>query len=97
MNVLSFVVLLPFKKKPGLEGKLEKKPFPPTSFPLIFYFPSCASRHFWVGRCRLRMAENEVNNDGVQFFEGVEKLLEVWFTRADDTNIKNCDLRKIPR
>ncbi|KAF4526461.1 hypothetical protein B566_EDAN014073 [Ephemera danica] len=42
------------------------------------------------------MAENEVNNDGVQFFEGVEKLLEVWFTRAD-SNVKNCDLRKIPR
>ncbi|XP_069705387.1 S-adenosylmethionine decarboxylase proenzyme isoform X2 [Periplaneta americana] len=41
------------------------------------------------------MAESEGSN-GVQFFEGVEKLLEIWFTRADG-NIKQCDLRNIPR
>lgn len=38
------------------------------------------------------MAENEsINNP--QFFEGVEKLLEIWFTPSN----KNADLRKIPR
>lgn len=41
------------------------------------------------------MAETEiisssVNND--QFFEGVEKLIEIWFTPE-----KNADLRKINR
>jgi S-adenosylmethionine decarboxylase len=41
------------------------------------------------------MAESE-GSSGVQFFEGVEKLLEIWFTRTDG-NYKQCDLRKIPR
>jgi S-adenosylmethionine decarboxylase len=41
------------------------------------------------------MAEAEANN-GVQFFEGVEKLLEIWFTRTEG-NSKQCDLRNIPR
>ncbi|XP_022207409.2 S-adenosylmethionine decarboxylase proenzyme isoform X2 [Nilaparvata lugens] len=41
------------------------------------------------------MAETEMNINS-QFFEGVEKLLEIWFTRADG-NLKQCDLRKIPR
>ncbi|KAJ9578565.1 hypothetical protein L9F63_005215 [Diploptera punctata] len=41
------------------------------------------------------MAESESSN-GVQFFEGVEKLLEIWFTRTDG-NMKQCDLRNIPR
>ncbi|PSN54906.1 S-adenosylmethionine decarboxylase proenzyme [Blattella germanica] len=41
------------------------------------------------------MAESEGSN-GVQFFEGVEKLLEIWFTRSDG-NTKQCDLRNIPR
>lgn len=41
------------------------------------------------------MAETEMisnceNND--QFFEGVEKLIEIWFTPA-----KHADLRKITR
>lgn len=35
-----------------------------------------------------------MSNDNVQFFEGVEKLLEIWFTSDDNTN---KDLRKIPR
>ncbi|XP_018576566.1 S-adenosylmethionine decarboxylase proenzyme isoform X2 [Anoplophora glabripennis] len=35
-------------------------------------------------------------SDGVQFFEGVEKLLEIWFTTSDGNN-KAPDLRKIPR
>ncbi|XP_057374410.1 S-adenosylmethionine decarboxylase proenzyme-like isoform X1 [Daphnia carinata] len=30
------------------------------------------------------------------YFEGVEKLLEVWFTRKDGA-IQHCDLRKVPR
>lgn len=38
----------------------------------------------------------EVDNMSVQFFEGVEKLLEIWFTTSDANN-KNPDLRKIPR
>uniref|UniRef100_A0A1B6L689 S-adenosylmethionine decarboxylase proenzyme n=1 Tax=Graphocephala atropunctata TaxID=36148 RepID=A0A1B6L689_9HEMI len=41
------------------------------------------------------MASSEVN-DSVQYFEGVEKLLEIWFTKSDG-NDKQCDLRKIPR
>ncbi|KOB76091.1 S-adenosylmethionine decarboxylase proenzyme [Operophtera brumata] len=41
------------------------------------------------------MAETEILNsseNNEQFFEGVEKLIEIWFTPA-----KNADLRKIPR
>ena len=30
------------------------------------------------------------------YFEGVEKLLEVWFTRKDGA-LHHCDLRKVPR
>ena len=33
---------------------------------------------------------------GSSFFEGVEKLLEVWFTTVDG-DINSCDLRRIPR
>lgn len=36
------------------------------------------------------------NNYSVDFFEGTEKLLEVWFAKEDDVN-SDCDLRKIPR
>jgi S-adenosylmethionine decarboxylase len=40
----------------------------------------------------------QANGDEIEnttnFFEGVEKLLEVWFTSAE---MRNCDLRKIPR
>lgn len=40
------------------------------------------------------MAENEsISNP--QYFEGVEKLLEIWFT--PNPSNKNADLRKIPR
>ncbi|XP_047109291.1 S-adenosylmethionine decarboxylase proenzyme isoform X1 [Schistocerca piceifrons] len=35
-------------------------------------------------------------SSGVQYFEGVEKLLEIWFTRTDGA-VKQCDLRKISR
>ncbi|KAL3272641.1 hypothetical protein HHI36_014106 [Cryptolaemus montrouzieri] len=35
-------------------------------------------------------------SDPVQFFEGVEKLLEIWFTSEDKENL-SPDLRKIPR
>lgn len=41
------------------------------------------------------MAESEVINNSVQFFEGVEKLLEIWF--APNEKNKMADLRKIPR
>nr|CAI5846823.1 unnamed protein product [Callosobruchus analis] len=40
--------------------------------------------------------ENMRDGDGVQFFEGVEKLLEIWFTTGDSGS-KSADLRKIPR
>lgn len=40
------------------------------------------------------MAENETISNP-HFFEGVEKLLEIWFT-PNPLN-KNADLRKIPR
>lgn len=41
----------------------------------------------------LTMAENE--NINMHFFEGVEKLLEIWFAPNQLNN--NADLRKIPR
>lgn len=41
------------------------------------------------------MAENEDLNTNIHFFEGVEKLLEIWF-QPNPSN-KNSDLRKIPR
>lgn len=42
------------------------------------------------------MAENEnINTNNMHFFEGVEKLLEIWF--APSPANKSADLRKIPR
>uniref|UniRef100_U5EYZ7 S-adenosylmethionine decarboxylase proenzyme n=1 Tax=Corethrella appendiculata TaxID=1370023 RepID=U5EYZ7_9DIPT len=44
------------------------------------------------------MAENEElssSSEEIHFFEGVEKLLEIWFQPNEDN--KNADLRKIPR
>lgn len=41
------------------------------------------------------MAESENIGGNEHFFEGVEKLLEIWF-RPNPKN-KNADLRKIPR
>lgn len=38
--------------------------------------------------------KNTMSDSGVQFFEGVEKLLEIWFTSDDNAG---KDLRKIPR
>jgi hypothetical protein len=39
------------------------------------------------------MADNDLlNNINPNFFEGVEKLLEIWFAPKP-----NADLRKIPR
>lgn len=42
--------------------------------------------------------ERDNNEDHHQehYFEGVEKLLEVWFTRKDGA-VHHCDLRKVPR
>ncbi|XP_057341434.1 S-adenosylmethionine decarboxylase proenzyme isoform X2 [Microplitis mediator] len=43
------------------------------------------------------MASNkDINTENVQFFEGVEKLLEVWFTSSHGEDHKG-DLRDIPR
>ena len=43
------------------------------------------------------MGEKEnVSSDEDKFFEGVEKLLEVWFT-TQSGNTDHCDLRQIPR
>ncbi|XP_034243806.1 S-adenosylmethionine decarboxylase proenzyme [Thrips palmi] len=42
------------------------------------------------------MAESEPKFSGAEYFEGVEKLLEIWFTHTDG-KAKNCDLRSIPR
>ncbi|XP_064080199.1 S-adenosylmethionine decarboxylase proenzyme-like isoform X3 [Macrobrachium nipponense] len=39
---------------------------------------------------------NMIAENNTHFFEGVEKLLEVWFTRKDGMT-SNCDLRKVPR
>lgn len=41
------------------------------------------------------MAETEELSNNLHFFEGVEKLLEIWFT--PNSSNKNADLRKIPR
>ena len=40
-----------------------------------------------------------VANPDHYFFEGAEKLLEVWFTRESggDDDGEGCDLRRIPR
>lgn len=38
----------------------------------------------------------ESNYSG-NFFEGTEKLLEIWFSREEDLNYTDCDLRNIPR
>ena len=39
---------------------------------------------------------NQKVTGGANFFEGVEKLLEVWFTRAGGC-LEDSDLRNIPR
>lgn len=39
---------------------------------------------------------SETMSDGDQFFEGVEKLLEIWFPILDERETAS-DLRKIPR
>ncbi|XP_050294482.1 S-adenosylmethionine decarboxylase proenzyme isoform X2 [Anthonomus grandis grandis] len=41
-------------------------------------------------------ATDDTMSDGEQFFEGVEKLLEIWFINSDGHE-KNADLRRIPR
>ena len=44
------------------------------------------------------VAEEVVKEERQHFFEGVEKLLEVWFTSSKgDFDPQQCDLRKIPR
>lgn len=41
-------------------------------------------------------ASKDDNTESVQFFEGVEKLLEIWFASGDGEDRKR-DLREIPR
>ncbi|CAB4060439.1 speD [Lepeophtheirus salmonis] len=48
-----------------------------------------------ISKSSLATEYNQVSSDD-NFFEGVEKLLEVWFTTSK-TNVNECDLRKIPR
>ncbi|XP_066600143.1 S-adenosylmethionine decarboxylase proenzyme [Prorops nasuta] len=43
------------------------------------------------------MATTKETADSVQFFEGVEKLLEIWFTSSNDKDRLQGDLRMIPR
>ena len=38
---------------------------------------------------------NSSSSSDIHFFEGVEKLLEIWF--EPNPSNKNADLRKIPR
>ena len=40
--------------------------------------------------------ETDTNSNDSHYFEGVEKLLEVWFTCKDDA-VHSSDLRKVPR
>ena len=42
------------------------------------------------------IVENRQRKEENHFFEGVEKLLEVWFT-AKSGKTESCDLRNIPR
>ncbi|XP_043591814.1 S-adenosylmethionine decarboxylase proenzyme [Bombus pyrosoma] len=42
-------------------------------------------------------ATKDDSTDSVQFFEGVEKLLEIWFTSSSSINRKQGDLRQIPQ
>lgn len=39
----------------------------------------------------------ECGNFSENFFEGTEKLLEIWFSRTEDSKSNDCDLRSIPR
>lgn len=48
-----------------------------------------------IENCLITMAESENIGGSDHFFEGVEKLLEIWF--KPNPNNKNADLRKIPR
>lgn len=43
----------------------------------------------------MAIAEKE-DNQNEFYFEGVEKLLEMWF-KGNSGLFDNCDLRKIPR
>ena len=56
--------------------------------------------HFTLGMRKDSTTETTVKKVppkivATSFFEGVEKLLEVWFTR-EDGDIESGDLRKIP-
>jgi len=44
----------------------------------------------------LETMETDTNSNDSHYFEGVEKLLEVWFTCKDDA-VHSSDLRKVPR
>lgn len=42
-------------------------------------------------------SEMEVKTNYCDFFEGTEKLLEIWFGRRTENSTVNCDLRSVPR
>lgn len=50
--------------------------------------------------CQAQQSEDVIHWNpppkSTSFFEGVEKLLEVWFSKGS-ANFENCDLRRIPR
>ncbi|OXU27955.1 hypothetical protein TSAR_009986 [Trichomalopsis sarcophagae] len=48
------------------------------------------------GKVENGLSDSNEAVESVQFFEGVEKLLEIWFTSTDGNNSKR-DLRQIPR
>lgn len=54
-------------------------------------FDRRSASYFLLGDCCPMMEDNSAH-----FFEGTEKLLEVWFSRQDDTK-GTGDLRTIPR
>ncbi|XP_012270444.2 S-adenosylmethionine decarboxylase proenzyme isoform X2 [Orussus abietinus] len=58
--------------------------------------PSRESTGIHTRRCERMAAPKDDGAESVQFFEGVEKLLEIWFTSADGKD-RQRDLRTIPR
>lgn len=61
-----------------------------------YFFLRCR----WVSGCREAVKKKkegeEMEENGAHFFEGTEKLLEVWFSQQDESK-GTGDLRDIPR
>ncbi len=73
-------------------------PTPPTSPPAVTDIDEEAEEEKCIVIEASKEAEEvaDVVEHGKHFFEGVEKLLEVWFTNRDGVVDNNCNLRKIP-